>query len=138
VHQLGIDVDRRADGALPQLPGRFDELCRAFVPALVRQPAAMPEVLARPRVVRGHDVPAGPAAGDEVQAGQTARQVGRVVVGRVLGGDQPDPVGDGGERGQLGDRVGAAGYVEIEDLPAVLPHAQALTEEERVEQAPFQ
>jgi len=75
---------------------------------------------------------------DEVEARETTREVGRVVIRRVLGRDQPDPVRDRGQRGQLGDRVRPAGHVEIEDLPAVLAYAQALAEEERVEQAPFQ
>ena len=36
---------------------------------------------------------------------------------------------------ELGDGVGAAGDVEIEDLAVLLPQSQTLTEEEGVEQA---
>ena len=97
--------------------------------------AAAAEVGAGPGVVGGHDVPAGAAAGQQVEPAEAAGQVGRLVVRGVRGGDEADVGGDGGERGELGDRVRAAGDVEVVDQAVDLAQPQPLAEEERVEQA---
>ncbi len=102
------------------------------------KPPAVPEILAGPGVVGGDDVPTGAAAGDRVQAGQAAGQVGREVVGRILGGDEADVRGLRGKGRELGDGIGPPGDVEVVDAPAIFPYAQPLPEEERVEQSTFQ
>ena len=101
----------------PQIARAADELLGPLVTEGVIEVPAATEVLSRPRVVRGDRVPAGPAAGKQVEAGEPPGQVAGLVVGGVLGGDQPDLLGDGGEGGQLRDGIGAAGDIQIQILP---------------------
>ena len=116
---------------------RGEELLGAAVAVGVVEVAAAAEVGAGPRVVGGDDVPAGAAAGQQVEPGEAAGQVGRLVVRGVGGRHEPDVGGDGGERGELGDRLGAAGDVEVVDEAVDLAQPQPLAEEEGVEQAPL-
>ena len=104
-------VGRAGDGvvgpAVPDRAGHGEELLGARVAVGVVEVAAAAEVLPGPGVVGGHHVPAGAAArtAGRGRPSRRARSAG-LVVGGVRGGDQPDPVGDGGQRGELGDRVG--------------------------------
>jgi hypothetical protein len=120
----------------PTVPGRAgdgEELLGTPVPVRVVEVAAAPEVRAGPGIVGGHDVPPGSPAGEQVEAGEPAGEVDRLVEGRVRGADQADPVGDGGQRGELGDRVRPAGHVQVVNAPVHLAQAQAFAEEEGVE-----
>src|SRR6478735_4091730 len=113
---------------VPDPPGRREHLRGAVVPAGVVQVAAAAEVLAGPGVVGGDDVPGRAPAGQHVQAREPPGQVDRVVVRGVLGRDQADPLGHGGQRGELGDRVRAADDVEVVQPAAALPEPEALAE----------
>src|SRR5699024_3162473 len=95
--------------------------------------AAAAEVLPGPGVVGGDDVPAGPAAGEQVEGLQATGAVDGGVVGGVLGGAQADVLGDAGERREQGLCSGPTGHVQLEGDPAVLPQPQPLPEEERGE-----
>ena len=59
----------------------------------------------------------------------------RLVEGRAERADEPDVLGDGGERGEDREGVRSAQHVEVVDLPAMLAQAQSLGEEEIVEEA---
>ncbi len=127
--------DRAVFPGVPDRTHCCDELGGAFVARRVVQVAATPEVGAGPGVVRGDRVPARATAGQQVEPAELARQVGGLVVGRVLGGDQADVAGDPRQRGQLGDGVGAARDVEFQDGAVLFAQAQSFAEEERVEQS---
>jgi hypothetical protein len=122
---------------IPNGLGSLDERFGPDVAVLVLEEPAAPEVGAGPCIVRRDDVPRGPAAGQQVQAGKAVGKVGGVVVGGVLGSHQADVGGDGSERGQRRLRVGAASDVEVVDLAQVFAEAEALAEEKRGEQATF-
>jgi hypothetical protein len=63
------------------------------------------EVAGRARVAAGHHVPAGSSAGDELQRGQAAGDVERVVVGGGHGGDEAQVRGADRERRQQRERL---------------------------------
>src|SRR5690606_6285622 len=50
-------------------------------------------------------------------------------------GGEPDPLRDRGERGEHGERLGAADHVQVVDAALVLAEAQPFREEEEVELA---
>jgi len=91
--------------AVPEPGDDFDELLGPRVPVLVGGVGGQPEVARRPGVPGGHDVPAGPAAGQVVDGGEPAGQVVGGTVGGGCGGDEPDPGGGAGQRGQDLQRV---------------------------------
>ena len=64
-------------------------------------------------------------------------QVGWVVVGGVLGGNQANPVGHGGQRRQQGLCVGPAGNVKVVDLSEMFAQTQSFTQEEGGEDPAF-
>ncbi len=72
-----------------------------------------------------------------VEAGELAGHLVGLVEGGVDGAGQPEPVGDGGERGQDGEGVRAAHDVQVVDLAALFAQSQALGEEEEVELGAF-
>ena len=76
---------------------------------------------------------AGPAAGEVVERGELAGHLVGLVERGVDRAGQPEPVGDGGERGQDGEGVGPADDVEVVDLAVLLAQPQPLGEEEEVE-----
>src|SRR5699024_11318760 len=76
--------------APPVLLGDLHERLGMRVAVGVVEVAAAAEVLPGPGVVGGDDVPAGPAAGEQVEGLQATGEVDGVVVGGVLGGDQAD------------------------------------------------
>lgn len=93
---------------VPQLPGGGEELGGPRVPVGPVQIAAAPEVLAGEGVRGGDDVPGGPARAEMVERGEPPGQFVRLVEGGVDRTGQAEPVGDGGERVQDGDRLGLA------------------------------
>ena len=103
---------------------------------MVEEPSAA-EVLAGERIRRGDHVPAGAAVGQVVQGGELSCHFEGFVEGGVDGAGQAETVGDGGQCGEHGERVGPADDVEVVDAPAVFAQPQALGEEEEVEQAPL-
>jgi hypothetical protein len=123
---------RRGPG-LPQLARRLDELGGADVTVAALQVAAAPEVLPGERVRGGHDVPAGPAAGQVVQGGELPRDFVRLVVRGLDRAEQAELAGDGGEGGQDGHRVRPSDDVQVVDRAALLAQPQPFREEEEVE-----
>ena len=122
---------------VPQLAGDLDELRGALVAVVARQEARPAEVLAGERVGRGDRVPRGAAVAEVVERGELAGELEGLVERGVQRGREPDAVGDGRQRGEHRERVGAADDVEVEDAAAVLAQPQALGEEEEVELAPL-
>ncbi|MNI80776.1 hypothetical protein D3C73_1373370 [compost metagenome] len=64
------DSSRRSGGSFPRVPdalGGLHERFGMFVTVGVVQVSAAAEVRTGPGVVRGHNVPRGPASGDQVQ-----------------------------------------------------------------------
>ena len=100
----------------------------------VVQVAAPPEVGPGPGVVRGHDVPGRAAAGEQVERGEPVREVGGIVVRRVLRGHEPDVGRHRRERRQHGLRVRPARDVQGVRTAEVLAQAQAFAQEEGREQ----
>ena len=90
---------------IPQALRDPDELQPARVPGVVVEVLIAAEVGRRPGVAAGDDVPAGPSAADQVQAGQAAGHVERVVVGRGHGRDQAQVPGGHGEGRQQRHRL---------------------------------
>lgn len=122
---------------VPQLAGGGDELGGAGVPLGPVQAAAAPEVLAGEGVGGGDGVPGGPAGAEVVEGGEPAGRFVGLVEGGVDGGGETEPVGDGRERGEHGQRLGPADHVQVVDEPLVLAQPQPLGEEEEVEQPPL-
>ena len=75
---------------VPQALGDPDELQAAAVAGVVVEVLLAAEVRRRARVAAGDHVPAGPAAADQLQRGQPAGDVERVVVGGGHGGDEAE------------------------------------------------
>ena len=121
----------------PSWRADLDELRGALVAVVAVEEAAAAEVLAGERVGRGDRVPRGPAVAQVVERGELAGQLVGLVERGVERGGEADAVGDGGQRGEHGERVGPADDVEVEDPAAVLAQPQALGEEEEVELAPL-
>src|SRR6185312_17505919 len=88
-------------------------------------------------VERGDDVPGGASAGQVVERGELAGELVRLVEGGVERSRQAQVGGDGGERGEHRQRVGASDDVLVEDLPGPLAQGEAFGEEEEVEPAAF-
>ena len=142
-NSAGVDVDSALPvgdhgvgrPAVPELARHGDELLGPLIAVGVVEKPAAAEVLAGERVRRGDHVPAGAAVGQMVEGGELPCHFEGFVERGVDGARQAEAVGDGGQRGQHGERVGSADDVEVVDAAAVLPQSQALGEEEEVEQA---
>ena len=105
-----VRVDRsRGNGVflvgVPQALGDPDELQAAGVAGVVVEVLVAAEVRRRAGVAAGDDVPAGPSAADQVEGGQAAGHVERVVVGRGHGGDQAQVPGGHRQRRQQRHRL---------------------------------
>ena len=134
---LAIGDDGVGCPAVPELAGDGDELLGPLVAiGVVEEPSAA-EILAGERVRRGHHVPAGAAIGQVVEGGELSCHFERFVEGRVDGPGQAETVGDRGQCGEHGERVGPADDIEVVDASAVFAQPQAFSEEEEVEQAPL-
>ena len=72
-----------------------------------------------------------------IQTGELARDLVRLVERGIDGAGQTDPVGDGRESTQHGERIGPADHIEVVDLPALLAQAQSLCEKQEVEFCPL-
>ena len=68
-----------------------------------------------------------------VEAGELPGHLVRLVEGGVDRARQPQPVGDGGERGEDGEGVRTADDVEVVDLAVLLAEPEPFGEEEEVE-----
>src|SRR5690606_16872952 len=81
----------------------------------------------------GHDVPAGSAAADVVERGESAGQVVWLVVRRRRGRDQANVAGRAGNRGEQDRRLEGAARSPADRIQ----QDRAVGEEDRVELAPF-
>ncbi|CPU65353.1 Uncharacterised protein [Mycobacteroides abscessus] len=118
---------------VPQGARDLDDLGRPRVPLGVGQVPAAAEVGAREGVGARHEVPRRAALGEQVEGRELLRELPRLVERRVDRAREAEPLRDGRERGEDGQRVGAADDVEVVDAALVLAQAQALGEEEEVE-----
>lgn len=112
---------------------RGQELLGPGVALLLREEAAAAEVLAGEGVPGGDHVPGGAAVGEVVEAGELAGHLVGLVEGGVDGAGQTEVFGDGGERGEDGEGVGAADDVQVVDLAALFAQSQSFGEEQEVE-----
>jgi hypothetical protein len=64
-----------------------------------------------------------------VETGELPRHLVGLVERGVDGAGQAKPVGHGAERGQNGERIGAADDVQVVDEAVLLPQAQSLGQE---------
>src|SRR5262249_35074422 len=96
-----------------------------------------PEVLAGEGVGGGDHVPAGPPAGQVVQRRVLPGELVRLVVGRLVGADQPEMPGHRRQGGQHGEGMRAANHVEVMDRAALLAQPEPFRQEEEVELAPL-
>ncbi len=142
-HPIGVDepaVLRIGDDrvGLPGVPERLregDELLGSRVALLVGQVAAASEVAAVEGIRRGDDVPADAPAREVVDRGELTRELVGLVEGARQRADHADAAGDRGQRREDREGGGAARHVEVVDPAAVLAQAQALGEEDVVEEA---
>nr|BFE73395.1 hypothetical protein GCM10020092_066960 [Actinoplanes digitatis] len=118
---------------VPELERDVDELGGPLVALPVCRQVVQVEVAGGVEVRRGDDVPAGPATADDVERGEPPRQVVGLVVGGRRGGDQADPLGRPGERGEQHGRLEHPGRA----APDLVPEHRPVGEEERVELAPL-
>lgn len=119
-----VGDDRVVLPAVPQLQGDVQELGGAGVPLGVRGLGVQPEVTGGLRSRRGDDVPARPAAADDVEGGELAGQVVGGVVGGGGGGDEPDVLGGRRQRGEQRERLQSAGGALGEVVPQLGPSAR--------------
>lgn len=77
--------------AVPELDHGVDEVLGPLIAARVQQVRLFAEVLRLGLGVRGHEIPAGAPAADEVERGELPREVVGLVKGGRDGPDQPDP-----------------------------------------------
>ena len=85
------------------------------------------------------DVPAGATAADMVERGETAGDVIGQVEGRGGGGDEADPVGDGGERRKQGEGLeGGHGVAALQGFDRHVENGEVIGHEEGVEFRLFQ
>lgn len=82
-------------------------------------------------------MPGRPPAAEMVQGGQSAGEFERLVERGVGRGGQPQALGHRGERVEDGERLGAAGHVQVMDTALVFARPRPLGEEEEVEQPAF-
>lgn len=113
--------DRVVLPAVPELDGDIQELRGPCVPFGVRGLVLQTEVARRLGTGGGDDVPARPAAADDVQRGELTGQVVGRVVGGGGGGDQPDVLGGSRQRGQQGERLQGPGGALREIAPQLRP-----------------
>jgi hypothetical protein len=115
--------------AVPEPDRHVGELRGPPVALPVRRVVVEPEVQRGVSPGRGDDVPAGPATADVVQRGEPAGQVVGLVVGGRRGGDEPDPAGHPGQRGEQHGRLERAART----VPGVPPQRGPVGQEDRVE-----
>lgn len=101
---LRVGHDRVVLPAIPQLLGDLDELVRPLVAPRVRRLGVKAEVPGGVVACRRDDVPARAAAADMVQRREPPGEIVRVVVTGRGGGDQANPAGGPGDRGQQRER----------------------------------
>lgn len=144
VHLRGIDEQPTLDVAhegivgegIPEAGDDVVELTRALVALGVLHVIVEAEVECGVGVRCGDDVPAGAAAAEMVERGEAAGDViGLIKRGRA-GRDQADPLGDGGERRQQGERLERGhGVAALERIDRHVQHGEVIGHEEGVELA---
>ena len=94
-------------------------------------------------VDRGHHVPGGAAVGHQIERGEAARDVERLVIGGRTGRGEAELGGDHAHRGQHHDRVHLHAADAVFDgvgvvVAVAVRHRQAVVEERHVEFAGFE
>jgi hypothetical protein len=147
VDALGLDLAIDKGVVLPAIPQLFDQrhhFASAVVAGGVFEMLLFAEVegdLVAARVFgdrvaeAGHNVPSRPPVADMVDRGEFARQLVGFVVGRRDRGGEADMLGVGRQRGQQGERIGAAVHDRPEELLAMFAHHQSFAKEDEVDQA---
>ena len=92
------------------------------------------EVQRRIGIGGGDDVPAGASSAQVVEGGEAARDMEGRVECRGGGGDEPDALGDGGQRGQQREGLeGGRGVAAPQRLDRHVQNGQMIGHEEGVE-----
>src|SRR5271155_2786447 len=144
-HPVGIEISSRIDigqhgircQAIPEFACDAEELLGPLVTVSTIEETTAPEVRTGERVRRGDNVPTRAAVRQLVERRELPCYLERLVERGVDRSGQPQPVGDGGQRRQHGERVRPAHHVEVVDLTAMLTQSPSLGEEEEVEEAAF-
>ena len=151
VHLLGMREqaarlvhDERA--VLPRIPvAQHDlhELVGAVVPQVVRHMGIDAHVQGLAVVDRGDDVPGRSAAAHQIERGEHAGDVERLVVGAGIGRAEAQPLGRHPHHGQDGDRIHLDAADAVLDRMGVIAaiavrHRQPIVEEPQMEAPGFQ
>jgi hypothetical protein len=125
--------------AVPEPGHDVVELARAAIALAVLHMLIEAEIERRIRIGRGDDVPAGAAAGDPIERGETPGDViGRVEGGRA-GGDEPDALGGLRQRRQQRERLERGrGVAAFQRIDRHVEHGHVVGHEEGVELRPLQ
>ena len=136
--RLAVEHQRVVVPAVPEAGRRLEELVGAVVARVVGQVLLEAEVLCLAVVHRRHHVPRGAAAREVVERGERPGDVERRVIGRRVGGPEPDVPGgrrhDPEHDAQVQLHRAGTGADRLGDRPAVdAGHGQAVVEEHQVE-----
>jgi hypothetical protein len=91
--------------AIPKARHHVEELARAAIARRMPHVFLQAEIHSLVRVAGGHHVPASSAAADMVERSEFARHVIGLIVSRGRSGDEPQMLGDDGERRQQRQRI---------------------------------
>ena len=126
--------ERVVGKGIPEPRDDIEKLARPVVSLGVRHVLRETEVQRGIGVRRRHDVPAGAAAAQMVERCEAPRDVERRIEGGRRRGDETDPLGDGGERGEQREGLeGGDGVAAFQRLHRHVEHREVIGHEERVE-----
>ena len=126
--------------AIPEAEHHVHELLGAAVAQAVLHVGVAAEVERLLLGPGGDDVPADPALADVVERGELTGDVIGIVVGRGRAGKEADPLGDGGERADEGQRfvhIDAGVVAELVVIPRGVAHSDAVGPEHEVDLGPL-
>ena len=140
---LLVDEQRAVFPGIPVAEHDFHELVGAVIAQV------MFEVLIASHVVRfavvhgGDHIPGGTAVGHQIEGGEAARHVERLVIGGRTGRGEPELLGDHAHRGQDHDRIHFHAADAIFDgvgviVAVAVRHRQPIVEERQVEFSGFE
>ena len=140
---LLVDEQRAVFPGIPVAEHDFHELVGAVVTQVMFEMLIASHVV-RFAVVHGGDhIPGGTAIGHQIEGGEAARHVERLVIGGRTGRGEPELFGDHAHRGQDHDRIHLHAADAIFDRVGVIVavavgHRQAIVEERHVEFSGFE
>ena len=116
----------------------FHELVGAIVARIMADDFVAAHVLRFAIVERGHDIPSGPAGGHQIERGEYARDMKRLVVARRIGGAEAEPLGRHAHHRKHGDGIELYAANAVLDGVGVIAsvhvrHRQAIVEKAEME-----